>query len=350
MDLPHCQQFGFDKKRIQERLSLSGLTDQDHKLAGQLQQQVILPNFSAIMDEFMANIVDHPDARDILPNSETIKNVKKIITTFLLSLGSGFDSAVYFEHRLHVGMAHEAVGLPLSLYLCAYRSLTQAIIANFPPTIGEDRDNYANLVAFLSKINTLDMSLAIETYHNTQVRSLEESIDGMQQRAKQLKKQAITDALTGMVNHDYVFKELGRMLQRAQVKQLPLCIVMADLDYFKKINDNHGHQAGDQVLSDVASRIKGALREFDVVGRYGGEEFLLLLQDTPLNTAQIIADRIRLRITDHPINLADLILHVSISSGIAIAIPTDDVASLVKRADEALYRAKETGRNKVCIG
>lgn len=350
MDLPHCTQFGFDAKRIQERLSLSGLTDQDHKLAGQLQQDVILPNFSAIMDNFITAIIDHPDTRTILHNSEMTKKIKKIITTFLLSLGSGFNSAVYFEHRLHVGLAHEAVGLPLSLYLCAYRTLTQAVIANFPPKIGDDRDNYAQLVEFLYKINALDMSLAIETYHNTQVRTLEESLDGMQRRTKQLKQQAITDALTGMVNHDYVFEALGRMLQRAQSKQLPLCIVMADLDYFKKVNDNHGHQAGDQVLSDVASRIKGALREFDVVGRYGGEEFLLLLQDTPLETARIIAERIRLRITDHPINLADLILHVSISSGIAMANADDDVQSLVKRADQALYKAKDAGRNKVCVG
>jgi diguanylate cyclase (GGDEF)-like protein len=285
----------------------------------------------------------------VLCDDRVAKRVKHTITTFLLSLGSGFNSATYFEHRLHVGLAHEAVNLSLSLYLCAYRALTQSVINHIPEAIKSDHQYYDGLVAFLYKINALDMTLAIETYHHSHVQNLEDSIDGMQVRQKQLQIQAITDSLTGMVNHDHVFQQLELILREAQAKQQPLCVVMADIDFFKKVNDNHGHQAGDSVLVDVARRIKSSLRDFDIVGRYGGEEFLLILQETPVETAVRIAERIRLKIADHPINLKDLILYVTMSLGVACARPDDDVETLVKRADGVLYDAKHSGRNRVTV-
>lgn len=341
MSLQHCERFGFDAQKIKERLALLDLWEKDHELAGRLQQEVIVPNFPAIMNEFFKTMVNQPEAQQILTNNEVKKRVKHTITTFLLSLGSGFDSARYFEHRLHVGLAHEAIGLSLSLYLCAYRSLTQCIINHFPDSLRADHVQYGKLVEFLYKINALDMSLAIETYHGSHVQ-------GMQAKQDQLQIQAITDSLTGLVNHDFVFSELGRALQTARTNQTPLCVIMTDIDYFKKVNDTHGHQAGDAVLIEVSKRIKASLRD-DIVGRYGGEEFMLILQNTSMETAKRIAERIRLSIADHAINLTDLILNVTMSSGVATAQHGDTVESLVKRADDALYKAKHGGRNQVVI-
>ncbi|WP_455202905.1 diguanylate cyclase [Kaarinaea lacus] len=343
MDLPLCERFGFSAAAIKERLALLDLSEKDHGLAGRLQQEVIVPNFPSIMNEFFATIANQAEAQKTLIDAEIKKRVKHTITTFLLSLGSGFDSAKYFEHRLHVGVAHETVGLSLSLYLCAYRSLTQSIINHFPNSIRADQDYYEKLVAFLYKVNALDMSLAIDTYHGAQVQ-------GFKAHQEQLRIKAITDSLTGLVNHDHVFSELKRAMQHANNTEQPLCVVMTDIDYFKKVNDTHGHQAGDAVLIEVAKRIKASLRELDIVGRYGGEEFMLILHETPLQTAFRIAERIRLGIADHPINLTDLILHITMSFGVAMVEPGDSVETVVKRADDALYKAKHGGRNQVIVG
>lgn len=344
-----CERFGFSKEKIRERLALLDLGEKDYELAGRLQQEVIVPNFPAIMNQFFDNIFQQPEAQKVIKDDERAKRIKKTITTFLLSLGSGFDSSTYFEHRLHVGLAHGKIGLSLSLYLCAYRSLTQSIINHFPEEVRADQPHYEQLVEFLYKINALDMSLAIETYHGDQVQTLEASIDGIKTKAQQLHIKSITDALTGTVNREHVFSELKRVLQLSRENNKPLCLAMADIDYFKKVNDTHGHPVGDAVLIDVANRIKNSLRDQDIVGRYGGEEFMLILMNTPLEVAQKISQRIRLGIADHPINLSDLILTVTMSFGLTAVKPDDTVESLVKRADEALYQAKHGGRNQVVV-
>ncbi|MFV2056317.1 MAG: diguanylate cyclase [Thiohalomonadales bacterium] len=344
-----CEHFGYNLATIRRRLQILELSERDFALAGRLQQEVIVPRFSQIMNAFMEKMLTQSEVRAFLSDTASQKRVKTTITTFLLSLGSGFDSASYFDDRLNVGMQHEKVGLSLSVYLCAYRMLTQTIIDNFPQKVCADQQYYQRLVAFLYKINALDMSLAIETYHNTHVHSLKESIGDLQARESELKQQAITDSLTGMINHEHVFTELGRVLAAAQREKIPLCVVMADLDHFKKVNDSYGHQAGDAVLEQTSLRIKSSLRDPDLVGRYGGEEFMILLVDSTMDTAGLIAERIRLKIGAVPMKLTDREIIVTVSMGIAAAGDKDTVESLVERADKALYNAKHGGRNQVSI-
>jgi len=347
MPFVNCEKFGYDLAHIQRRLRILELSERDYALSGILQTEVIVPRFSEIMNDFMQKMLMQPEVQAILSNVNTRKQVKKTITTFLLSIGSGFDSASYFDERLMVGLAHERVGLSLSVYLCAYRMLTQTIIDHFPPSLCENHQENARLVAFLYKINALDMSLAIETYHNTHVHSLNESIGDLQSREVELKQQAITDSLTGMINHEHVFTELARVLTAAQAEKIPLCVVMADLDHFKKVNDSYGHQAGDTVLEETSLRIKSSLRDFDLVGRYGGEEFMILLVNSTMDTAAMVAERIRRKIGDIPMQLSDREITVTVSMGIAVAGASDSVESLVERADKALYNAKHGGRNQV---
>jgi len=178
MSFLNCEKFGYDVAHIQRRLKILELSELDFALAGRLQKEVIVPRFSDIMNDFMAKLQSQAEVQGMLGDADSRKRIKTTITTFLLSLGSGFDSASYFDHRLMVGLAHERVGLSLSVYLCAYRTLTQTIIDHFPASLCENHQDYSRLVAFLSKINALDMSLAIETYHNSHVHSLKESNGG----------------------------------------------------------------------------------------------------------------------------------------------------------------------------
>lgn len=129
----------------------------------------------------------------------------------------------------------------------------------------------------------------------------------------------------------------------------PLCVIMADLDRFKEINDGFGHPAGDQVLRDVAARLGTALRDFDLVGRCGGEEFIAVLRNTDLDAAVQIAERVRRRCADHPFDIDRKPNRITISQGVALPYPGDSVDSLTARADAALYAAKQSDRDCVMV-
>jgi len=122
---------------------------------------------------------------------------------------------------------------------------------------------------------------------------------------------------------------------------------MADLDHFKRINDSHGHLVGDRILRDVATRMSTGARNSDVVGRYGGEEFLIIFDAAPLDVARELAERIRLRVMADPFVEQATELAVTVSLGVAQARDDDDVDSLTARADRAMYTAKRAGRNRV---
>lgn len=342
---PYCDKLGFDEHKIQRRLAFLYLSDASHQLAQRLHHEVIEPNIDRIIDQFYEMLLYQPESRRILTSGELIQRLKKTQSEYLMSLGIGFDSQDYFEERLHVGLTHAWVGIPLGVYQCAYRGLTQIIIDAMPPSISAE-DNKA-LIGFLLKITTLDMSLAIETYHSSQVSALEEEVTRIASREGELRVKASTDSLTGLMNHENSFLYLEQAITKARESRHPLSVMMADLDYFKRINDTHGHLVGDAVLQEVAARIQASVREPDEVGRYGGEEFIVTLTDTDAETAKQIAERIRSRIASAPISVHGELISITISVGTTSMLEEDDLSSLVKRADEALYAAKDAGRDRV---
>ena len=144
---------------------------------------------------------------------------------------------------------------------------------------------------------------------------------------------------------------LDRALARAQRNKTRFAILFIDVDKFKAINDQHGHAAGDQVLTTMASVMAQQLRDTDIVGRLGGEEFAILLPDTPLPVAQEMAEQVRLALsgTEVPLN-GGLILAFTVSIGITgCGASGCEMDELLRRADEALYQAKNAGRNRVCV-
>jgi two-component system cell cycle response regulator len=161
---------------------------------------------------------------------------------------------------------------------------------------------------------------------------------------------AITDALTGLFNRRYMESHLGTLIEQASARGKPLATLVIDIDYFKAINDSHGHDAGDDVLRDFALRIKRSIRGIDLACRYGGEEFVIVMPETDMTVAAMVAERLRRRIAAEPFAIAQgsRRIPVTISIGIAGLRDKDDTpANLLKRADQALYRAKRDGRNRV---
>lgn len=160
---------------------------------------------------------------------------------------------------------------------------------------------------------------------------------------------AVVDQLTGLYNRRYFDRHLAIMLEKADEQDRNLGMMMLDIDHFKRINDTHGHDAGDIILKEFAARMQRNIRGVDLACRYGGEEFVVLMPDTDQQQAHAIAERIRNSVADKSFVVnPELNVHVTVSLGVAMNVAqTDTPESLAKRADIALYRAKDTGRNRV---
>jgi diguanylate cyclase (GGDEF)-like protein len=164
----------------------------------------------------------------------------------------------------------------------------------------------------------------------------------------ELYRLATTDPLTNIANRRAFFERGAIEVDKARRYSRPLSLVMFDIDHFKRLNDTYGHESGDVVLKGVASRALGILRQVDLLGRLGGEEFAVALPETSAKRAGEVAERLRLQIAANPYHLPNGEAFTSASFGVAtLGSSHDTLETLLRRADEALYRAKGGGRNRV---
>jgi diguanylate cyclase (GGDEF)-like protein len=167
---------------------------------------------------------------------------------------------------------------------------------------------------------------------------------------REVHENSVRDALTGCYRRGHALEIIDGELRRSRRSQLPLSLIMFDLDHFKQINDRFGHLCGDAVLAAIGQRMKTVLRGSDVKCRYGGEEFLVLLPDTPLAGARRVADNLRREFEAHPVPWKQTTIVTTASFGVTAATPGEDSpTAIIDRADAALYRAKQEGRNCVWI-
>ena len=161
-----------------------------------------------------------------------------------------------------------------------------------------------------------------------------------------------TDVLTGLFNYRYFAQALSLEMECTRRSGQPTCLIMCDLDHFKSINDVHGHEVGNVVLTHIASLIRKTIRRLDIPCRYGGEEFSLILPDTTLRQGVRFANRLRLIIENSPVNAGDLILGIEASFGVDVYYRGDQATEkeFVDTVDGYLYMAKQEGRNRVCHG
>lgn len=196
--------------------------------------------------------------------------------------------------------------------------------------------HYANLLSEL----TTDMGNLVRESHRLN--------QDLQRSNQQVLKLSQVDGLTQLLNHATFMKRIEAQVEHSHRHEHPCSMLMLDIDHFKLVNDNYGHQQGDAVLSQLGQLLKEAVRAGDIAARYGGEEFAVLMPDTALDSAQILAERIRTQTEilkplgeKHPI---------TISIGAAELKPEESTGQLISRADNALYAAKKSGRNRVCLG
>lgn len=225
--------------------------------------------------------------------------------------------------------------------------------------------NEANLYRFLEKpfLNDdimLTAKSAVHAYNqerelqrrNAELEAINHTLEGivaertkeLQVKNQELERLSVTDRLTGVFNRLRLDHVLDEQLARKQRYGVDFSIVLLDVDYFKKVNDTYGHPVGDDVLVQIARLLQQATREVDVVGRWGGEEFLVVCPDTSYARAMATAEKIRSLIADHAFELVGA---CTASFGVTMARVDDTVAAMLARGDAALYRAKAAGRNRV---
>ena len=344
----YSQRYGFDAQWRRQQLELLGLPESPDDCADLLHGRVLAEGVAEqVVTAFFERLLGHEPARRLL-SSFDVERLRHTQLDYLNSFGVDYASERYFEERLRVGIAHARVGVPLSLYLTAY-SLLQSLVLERVSRTELTPDQGRRVAAFVLRITALDIALATEVYHLAGVSTLEDSVQRMRGEREELRQAMRSDDLTGVLNRATVMAQLQRALEAARRTGQPLCVIMADLDFFKAVNDRHGHLVGDEVLRGVASRIKAAVREFDFVGRFGGEEFLLVLENTSLHTARQVAERVRRRVGDSPLHCETAEVVMTLSQGLTEAGAGDAPEGLIDRADRAMYRAKQSGRNCVVV-
>ncbi|HUO53525.1 MAG TPA: diguanylate cyclase, partial [Rhodoblastus sp.] len=160
---------------------------------------------------------------------------------------------------------------------------------------------------------------------------------------------AVTDPLTGLNNRRYLETHLAGLLEQAEQHGRAVSVMMLDVDHFKRVNDTYGHDVGDEVLKTFAARVKRKVRGADLMCRMGGEEFVVVMADTRLETAQVVGERIRAAVAGAPflVRDGDRVIPITVSIGVANSTGGESAETLLRRADQALYHSKNSGRNRV---
>lgn len=336
----YFKKLGFDQQRLEHHLRLYQLDSTDIETAKQF-SRLIDGHVDQIVDDFFNQAFSEPTSKEIINQGYNLDKLRASFSQYLRELGINFMHQDYFESRLRLGVVHIWVGVDLSLFQSAYLKLQQILIQY----IEQNASTKEVFIRYILKITHLDMSLAIFAYHGAQKNALMEQVDLKHEQVKTLKHQQQFDTLTQVLRRDSILETLENKLKQRRKTDEGFCIIMADIDHFKKVNDQFGHLCGDVVLYEVAQCLRATIRQEDCVGRYGGEEFLLVLGNN-METTTNISQRILKEVANKTIEADNNEINVTISLGLTHAIANDDTHSIITRADEALYCAKQNGRNR----
>lgn len=348
-DHPLCRQMLIDDGELQARLRFLHFGDDDRRQLEDI-HRVIAEDAPGIIDEFYDNLMKFPPIAEFLADSDLRGRLKETQRNYLLTLGQGVNALRYFEDRLRIGVAHERVGLEQKWYLGAYSILFDIIARRLAQSHAEQPHTLAACLVTLQKILTLDSILAVETYYQATTNRLEGLLQQLNETQKRLQELARLDGLTGLNNRMYLMECLEKEVQRSLRFRRPLTLLFLDIDHFKNINDQFGHSAGDSVLKQVVQTIRTVIRPVDVIGRFGGEEFLVGLVETDESAARQVAERLRLKVAHTPFRVDAGPMTLTVSIGVATLVgPINRIEELIDQADRALYRAKNSGRDQVQV-
>ncbi len=342
------EQLRISKQDIIRRKEYFNLTEEDTLILESL-YPLIADRIDEVVDSFYDSILKFDEIDRLIGDVGTLNKLRNHLRAHILSLFEGNYDEEYVHSRLRVGVVHRRIGVEPKYFVSAVNNLAYILenIAIFPND--NECSRCVKELAALRKILMFDLSLTFETYIHSlmdEVRrskeeleryaaSLEETIS---ERTRLLKEQARHDGLTSLINQHYFYKELRRELTRGLRRGHSTSLIYFDLDGFKQLNDTQGHRTGDQALVTVAKAVSAGIRANDIASRYGGDEFCVILPESTSSEAEILCQRMLNIIENHITQY-----HLTCSMGVATSTPAKylDAASLVKKADEAMYMAKQ---------
>lgn len=349
VEITLLEQMHINEAEIARRKALFGLGLAEEELL-QSSHYHIAGEIDGLVAEFYKRQTSIDEIALVIGDADTLSRLKQAMKGYIDRLFSGTYDLDYVNNRLRIGLVHKRIGVEPKLYMSAMSELRGVL---FPLIERKAGDKAPAINKALDKLLNLDITLVFDTYIRSLVQEVEaaklkteEYAQGLEEkvveRTLQLKEMARRDELTDLFNFKAFREILERDLALAQRSNTPLSLVYFDVDKFKIINDIHGHQAGDQVLKDVAKCLKNDLRETDAPCRYGGDEFCAILPGDSLETALKFCERF----VDH----AKGCLNVTLSIGLAQTGPGHYVSAdeLIKLADAQMYKAKKVQGFHIC--
>ena len=342
-----CDQLQITAEELQTRLAFLSFGEQDERNLVEI-REVISSRVEEIIGEFYDHLLQFEELREILSDPKLVERLKGSQRRYLLSLGQLGDDVEYAEARLRVGLTHERVGLKQKWYLGAYHKLFELILQRLTVRYSGNTCRLSSLAVTLNKVLRLDEIFVVETYYHATMQRLEDSLFQLKDAHRLLEGLSRRDSLTLVNNRRALMEALAMEFHRSRRYQHPFALLFLDVDHFKEINDRHGHVFGDHVLLHVVQSAGGIIRPPDMIGRYGGEEFVIGLVECDQAGALQIAERIRLKIAQDQFAWEHHATTVTVSIGVVMLSPEiDQVETLIARADQAMYHAKRRGRNRV---
>lgn len=346
-------QLRLSNREIERRKEYFSINQVDCNLLKEM-KEIVRDSLDDIIGEFYKKLLVHGEIDRIIGDSETLVRLKNHFKAYLLSLFEGEIDEEYVHSRLRVGVVHCRIGVEPKYYVSAVHQLGSILRKTIMGQSSSTKRCLAGCEA-VEKILLFDLSLTFDTYIHSLMdesrRSREELVEytesleeTISERTKLLKEQARHDGLTGLLNQRTFFNELRKELSRGKRQGYPVVLVYFDVDGFKAINDSEGHRAGDTILVNIAKAVKNTIRQGEIVARYGGDEFCVILPDSTEEEATILSKRICEEIHD----LLDR-RELSCSMGIAVSDPDNsfDAEKLVQLADKAMYEAKKDKGNSI---
>lgn len=328
---------------IEQRKQLLGLSDHELAALGCV-RQMILPGLDQLIHEFYEKQITNPEISQIIGDIDTLNRLKTAQRQYVLDLFSGCYDSTYVNNRLRIGLVHKRIGVEPRLYLSALHHF-KLFIYRLIQTYVQDRALIERVMVTLEKLYTFDITLVVETYVwclvdevNQSKAKLLQYADAVGAHAQEMEQLSRIDPLTKLLNVRDLNSILNEVLYRAQQARYPLTVVFIDINDFKILNDQRGHQFGDDVIRVVADAIASCARTQDYCFRYGGDEFLMILPDC---TEQDVQHSVLPRIEAH---LQTFSPELSLSIGMQ---QTDaiqgymEAPKLIRAADRNMYAVKK---------
>lgn len=311
-----------------------GVSDHTRKQLIRL-KPLLQKNLQAVLDVFYAALMKDPEAHEVLSDPELLSKARCGQQVHWIDwVFSGRFTDDYYARCRAIGIAHQKHGISPDVYMRGYRVFLQEVSRLILESADVAAGDKLSALQAVQEAVFLDAGLALTVY-------CAEDTDAWRRKAE-------VDPLTGLKTRGAFLEIAQQIFLQAQRYSRVLSMAMVDLDHFKDINDTHGHAVGDAVLQAVGQCLGDVVRSTDVVGRWGGEEFLILMPETALAQTERLGERLRLALAEMPIATRAGTLRMTASIGIAEMKPGDAaVDGLIERADKAMYAAKEQGRNRV---